>query len=153
MDNTHAAEKWKNNLAGDYNPLVTYYFVNKTLDMSAGKIGVQTARAGQVMLLHESKHSDTLLHQSLSELFEDTFMHGNKSICLKANSNQMTRILTGDIHDSIIELSKELGYPIRLYPVFDIGATEVPTNSLTVIGMTPAYINDIKHIVKKFQLL
>lgn len=53
-----------------YDPLITYFFVNKSLKMSSGKIGAQTARAGQVMLLEEIEKDDTLLLSSLSELLK-----------------------------------------------------------------------------------
>jgi Uncharacterized conserved protein len=136
----------------NYNPLITYFFVNKSLKMSSGKIGVQTARAGQVMLLEEIEKDDTLLLSSLSELFKEETMRGNKTICLKASQSQMKRILSGDLNDELSELSKEKNVPIRLYPVTDIGATEVPENSLTVIAMTPVKQSIIKEFTKKFQL-
>ena len=78
-------------------------------------------------------------------------MRGNKTICLKANQSQMKRILSGDLNDKISELSKDNNVPIRLYPVTDIGATEVPENSLTVIAMTPVKQSIIKEFTKKFQ--
>lgn len=80
-DVTSKAEQWKAEVEAStepYDPLVTYYFVNKTLDMSGGKIGVQTARAGQVMMMGEMYEEDTLLFLSLSELFEKDFMRGTK---------------------------------------------------------------------------
>lgn len=137
----------------DDDKLITYYFVNKTLNMSAGKIGVQTARAGQVMLLGELHKDDTLLLYSLNELYAHSTMRGNKSICLKANQNQMNRILNGDIAKQFESLSQESNCPIRTYPVYDRRITEVPKNSLTVIGLTPVPQSIIKPIVKKFQLL
>lgn len=154
-EKTKNAIEWKERVMNSkepYDPLITYYFVDKGLDMSAGKLGVQTARAGQVMMLGEMKQEDTLLFESLSELFEDDFMHGNKSICLKVNKNQMERILTGDINEKIRALSDDTGMPIRLYPVYDIGATEVAVNSRTVIAMTPVKASVIRPIVKKFQV-
>lgn len=137
---------------GDYDPLITYYFVNKSLNMSSGKIGVQTARAGQVMLLGELEHSDSLLFSSLNELFVDKFMHGNKSICLRANDSQMRRLLDGDLRSKLTELTEQAGVPLRLYPVYDIGATEVATNSLTVIGLTPIRKSIISPFTRKFNL-
>lgn len=145
-------EKIKNNGDGNYDPLITYYFINKNLKMSSGKIGVQTARAGQVMFLNELNEKDSLLFKSLNELFVDSFMHGNKSICLRANESQMNRLLTGDLKEKLNILSKESGYPIRLYPVYDIGATEVETNSLTVIAMTPIYKSIINDFSRKFHI-
>lgn len=145
-------EKIKNNGDGNYDPLITYYFINKNLKMSSGKIGVQTARAGQVMFLNELNEKDSLLFKSLNELFVDSFMHGNKSICLRANESQMNRLLTGDLKEKLNILSKESGYPIRLYPVYDIGATEVETNSLTVIAMSPIYKSIINDFSRKFHI-
>lgn len=157
MDNiTDEAKKWLKDIRNSddtaYDPLITYYLINKNLKMSGGKIGVQTARAGQVMLLNEIDKKDTLLLSSLNELFVDSFMHGNKSICLRANESQMNRLLTGDLKEKLDNLSKESGYPIRLYPVYDIGATEVETNSLTVIAMTPIYKSIINDFSRKFHI-
>lgn len=153
---TNEAKKWIEDIRKindtTYDPLITYYFINKNLKMSGGKIGVQTARAGQVMLLNELDKKDTLLLSSLNELFVDSFMHGNKSICLRANESQMNRLLTGDLKEKLNMLSKESGYPIRLYPVYDIGATEVETNSLTVIAMTPIYKSIINDFSRKFHI-
>lgn len=145
-------EKVKNNGDENYDPLITYYFINKNLKMSSGKIGVQTARAGQVMFLKELNEKDSLLFKSLNELFEDSFMHGNKSICLRANENQLKRILSGDLHDKLKELSLNSGFPIRVYPVYDIGTTEVATNSLTVVAMTPIYKSVISDFTRKFHV-
>ena len=150
---TQKAINWMESDKGpNYDPLVTYLFINKTLDMTPGKVAVQTARAGQVMLLNEMHEADTLLLDSLSELTQDEFMHGNKTITLKANANQMQRLLTGDTNMAIQALSTETHTPIRLYPVYDVGQTEVPTNSLTVIAMTPVPLSIIKPITKKYQL-
>lgn len=132
--------------------LITYLFVNKSLNMSKGKVVVQTARASQVMLLNEINESDTYLLKSLNELFENDTMVGNLTICLEANSSQMHRILNGDINEKLNKLSKENSFPIRLYPVWDMGQNEVPENSLTVIAMSPVYSGIITPITKKFQL-
>lgn len=133
--------------------LITYYIVNQTLNMSKGKIGVQTARAGQVMFLNELKYDDSLLLDSLEELYEHSAMKGNKSICLKANQNQMDKILNGDIEQQLAKIAKDSDCPIRIYPVYDSGMTEVQENSLTVIGITPVPQSIIKPITRKFQLL
>lgn len=71
---------------------------------------------------------------------------------MKANASQMNRVLSGDIHDKLMEVAREEETPIRLYPVYDIGATEVATNSLTVIAMTPVPASKVREIIRKFQL-
>lgn len=155
LSNTESAKTWLENIntvKTTYDPLITYFFVNKSLDMSGGKIGVQCARAGQVMLLNEINQPDTLLLDSLSELTELDFMRGNKSICLKANESQMKRILFGDLKEKLEQLAISSNTPIRTYPVFDIGATEVESNSLTVIAMTPIKQSIIRPFTKKFQV-
>lgn len=153
--NTIKAEQWLKKIKQldekDYDPLITYFFINKSLEMSSGKIAVQSARAGQVMLLNEIDKEDTLLLKSLNELFVDDFMHGNKSIALKANGSQMNRLLSGDLKEKLDVISEENNFPIRLYPVYDIGATEVATNSLTVIAMTPVSKSIINKFIRKFQ--
>lgn len=136
-----------------YDPLVTYLFVNKSLDMGVGKVAVQTARASQVMLLAELEIENTNLLNSLSELTENSFMKGNRTICLKANNNQMQRLLFGDLKDEILGLAKESNEHVALYPVFDFGKTEVETNSLTVIAMSPVKQSTMTRITRKFQLL
>lgn len=139
-------------LNNNQDPLITYFFVNKNLNMSGGKLGVQTARAGQVMLLNEIKKEDTLLLDSLNELFAGAKMEGNKSICLKANENQLSRLLLGDLYEKIQEISVNNDVPIRLYSVHDVGHTEVEPNSLTVVVMTPVPQSIIQPITKKFNL-
>ena len=156
---TEQAKEWLRNMQSgvtgdiDYAPLVTYFFVNKGLDMSPGKIGVQTARSGQVMLMGELEYSDTLLTTSLGELWELPFMRGNKSITLRAKESQMWSLIDGKLSEQIKELSVLHNVPIRVYPVFDIGVTEVESNSLTVIAMTPVKHSIIRPVTKKFQLL
>ena len=137
----------------DDDKLITYYFVNKSLNMSTGKIAIQTARVGQLMLLGELQNDDTLLLDSLNELYDHSKMHGNKTICLAANQNQMNSILNGDIAEQIEQLSKESNCPIRTYPIYDRSVTETPKSNLTVIGLTPVPQSIITPIVKKFQLL
>ena len=165
--NTLKAKSWLEGVKEDklYNPLVTYYFINKTLNMSQGKVAVQTARAAQVMLYREIERSKELTEiirsenkgclvlddmssaeLSLNELFHDDFMHGNKSITLKANQSQMDRMLSGDLSKELLKIGA------RTYPVYDIGATEVETNSLTVIALTPTLKSKIEYFTKKFQL-
>ena len=64
----------------------------------------------------------------------------------------MNRLLFDDLKEKLNELAINNEVPIRLYPVFDIGATEVETNSLTVIAMTPVKKSIIQKFIKKFQL-
>lgn len=145
-------DKIKDKKNDKYDPLITYLFINKNLNMTAGKIAAQSARVGQIMLLNELKYEDSLLLTSINELFEDDFMKGNKTIALKANQNQLERLLYGDLKQTLDTISQENNIPIRLYPTFDIGATEVEINSLTMISMTPVKRSIINKFTRKFQL-
>lgn len=154
--NTESAKLWMSKMSEEkdssYDPLITYLFINKNLKMSAGKIAAQSARVGQVMLLGELKHKDSVLLESLNELFENDFMSGNKTIALKANKSQLERILFGDLSEKLKKISDENSVPLRTYPVFDIGATEVDVNSLTMVALTPARQSVIRDFAKKFNL-
>lgn len=145
-------DKIKNKKSDDYDPLITYLFINKNLNMTSGKIAAQAARVGQIMLLNELKYEDSLLLTSINELFEDDFMKGNKTIALKANQHQLERLLYGDLKHTLDTISQENNIPIRLYPTFDIGATEVEINSLTMVSMTPIKRSIISKFTRKFQL-
>lgn len=78
LSNTETAITWLNQMrkqpTKDYDPLVTYLFINKDLQMSAGKLAVQCARAGQLMLYNELKQANCLAEQSLLELTQYTFI-------------------------------------------------------------------------------
>ena len=54
--------------------------------------------------------------------------------------------------NNISKTLMNLDVPVRTYAVHDIGATEVETNSLTVVAITPVPESIIKPFAKKFQL-
>ena len=156
LSNTETAITWLNQMrkqsTKDYDPLVTYLFINKDLQMSAGKLAVQCARAGQYMLYNELKQANSPAEQSLLELTQDTFMRGNKTIGLRSNESKLHRLLFGDLHMQLDKINQDNQMNITLYPVFDIGVTEVKPNSLTVVAMSPAPKSILTPIAKRFQL-
>ena len=116
---------------------VEYILVNKDLDMSIGKI------AGQVA------HGQTLIDNFIEDPYDDEVLYdtyikwlssGQKKVILRAKESKLKEAI-------------KLGG----LPVYDHGLTEIPENSLTVVGFMPRYEDgledDFKKFIKRFQLL
>lgn len=115
---------------------VEYILVNKDLDMSVGKIVGQVAHA-QTLIDVECYYSDLDVFDAHEEWLE----HGQKKVILRAKESKLQQAI-------------ELGG----IPVYDHGLTEIPENSLTVVGFLPCLEKDneeseLRKFVKRLQLL
>jgi PTH2 family peptidyl-tRNA hydrolase len=113
-----------------------YIIVNNDLQMSSGKIGAQTAHV-----------SEKIANNILIDFYESTEMnkyygeyvtymkYGQKKVILKGSFIEIMKFAND--HDAVC--------------IIDEGRTEVPENSLTVIGFYPS--NKNKERFKHFRLL
>ena len=106
--------------------LVEYFIVNSELNMSAGKVAAQVG------------HVATIIAVEYFE-FDDDFVAWY-------NADQKKIILRGKQKD--LEKLIEAGF----YYIRDNGLTEVPKNSLTVVGLPPMLKSEAQKYVKRLQL-
>lgn len=111
----------------DENEIVSYIVINKELDMSTGKIGVQVGHAC-VILTMEYPHD---------ELFNEWY-----------GSRIQKKILLEGQQKSLVKLIEQ-GFK----PVYDIGCNEVPPNSLTAVALPPMKRKDAYPFIKRLQAL
>jgi len=125
---------------------VEYFIVNSELNMSAGKIAAQVS------------HVATDIAVDLSVSDEDNFLRDHcgyseedfKQINLFSDwhNNDQPKIILRAKEKDLLKLIDQGWYFIR-----DNGRTEIPENSLTVVGCVPNYKSELQKIVKRFQLL
>jgi PTH2 family peptidyl-tRNA hydrolase len=106
--------------------LVQYYVVNKDLPMSSGKIAAQVAHASMIIALRDQNNTEFLVW---------------KHTCMK-------KIILGGTEKELLAL-KELGF----LPIIDKGYTEIPPDSLTVIGLPVMTRREAKQYVKGLRTL
>lgn len=128
------------------NEIVEYLIVNKDLNMSIGKTCAQVAHAQKLI---DSYYTDLLvvqewarldsLEQNHVQIFQDynEWSEGNqKKIILRAKESKMLKAI-------------EMG----AVEVRDNGLTEIPPNSLTVVGFMPQPKANLQEFTKRLQLL
>lgn len=126
------------------NEIVEYLIVNKDLNMSIGKTCAQVAHAQKLI---DSKYLDLMVMWDWEELnegeaekiFQDynKWSEGNqKKIILRAKESKMLKAI-------------EMG----AVEVRDNGLTEIPPNSLTVVGFMPQPKANLQEFTKRLQLL
>lgn len=118
-----------------------YFVVNGDLHMGKGKIASQVAHACGVITEEITRwlHCEWRLHpeqDDYTEKYQEWRFH-------------MTKIV-------LVAPEKELRYLIGQYPnccryIVDAGLTQIPENSLTVIGFFPGA--PVKDVLKDFKLL
>lgn len=107
---------------------VQYYLVNKELDMSGHKAGVQVGHGATIVGYHHKGE----------ENFEMWYKDEQKKILLAASEKQMNQWIEQN--------------EWTCYPVYDNGHTEIPPNSFTVVAFAPYLEEDIKPVLKRYQL-
>ena len=129
------------------NEIVEYLIVNKDLNMSIGKTCAQVAHAQKLI---DSKYLDLMVIWDWygfdvvdgvedSKVFKDynEWSRGNqKKIILRAKESKMLKAI-------------EMG----AVEVRDNGLTEIPPNSLTVVGFMPQPKANLQEFTKRLQLL
>ena len=126
--------------------IVEYLIVNKDLNMSIGKTCAQVAHAQKLI---DSYYADLLvvrewaglesLEENHIKIFQDynEWSEGNqKKIILRAKESKMLKAI-------------EMG----AVEVRDNGLTEIPPNSLTVVGFMPQPKANLQEFTKRLQLL
>ena len=116
-------EKWN-----DYEP-VMYIFVNHDLSMGKGKI------AGQVG--HVCCHLTKRMINNPTQESVDWDTHASKKVVVKATMNQLN----------------ELEKMANSISIHDAGRTQIPANSLTVVGFMPMYEKNVPKTFKEYKLL
>lgn len=129
------------------NEIVEYLIVNKDLNMSIGKTCAQVAHAQKLI---DSKYLDLMVIWDWygfdvvdgvedSKVFKDYnewSMGNQKKIILRAKESKMLKAI-------------EMG----AVEVRDNGLTEIPPNSLTVVGFMPQPKANLQEFTKRLQLL
>lgn len=112
--------------------IVQYYIVNadliKEYQMDAGKISAQVAHAATIL-----SHQLTLQQD---ETFNTWLRASQTKITLKAKEKDLLKLV-------------ELGF----LGIRDEGRTQIPPNSLTVVGLPPMEKEKAKEFVGRFRLL
>jgi len=110
------------------------FVINKDLNMGKGKICAQVAHAA-VLCFEKAK-------KEVPEIVEKWKREGMKKIVLKASLNE------------ILELKKELDKEgIINCLVIDAGLTQIPSGSITVLGIGPWDEDELNKFTGKFKLL
>jgi peptidyl-tRNA hydrolase len=113
--------------------LVQYFVVNKELEMSAGKMAAQVAHVATLSV------TDIMNPTGRFNIYQYCFYqwmsNGQKKIILKGKQKDLEKLIS------------EGFYFIR-----DNGLTEIPTGSLTVVGLPPMKKSDAQKYVKRLQL-
>lgn len=113
--------------------IVQYFVVNKELNMSAGKIGAQTAHAATISTI--DLLSDSSVFPELRDDFILWYQTGMTKIVLRGRQKDLEKLA-------------EKGY----YYVHDSGRTEIASGSLTVVALPPMPKPEAKEIVGNLSL-
>jgi PTH2 family peptidyl-tRNA hydrolase len=109
--------------------LVEFFIVNKELydqyNMSAGKLGAQIGHVATLIAV--DKHND--------QTFKEWLERDQKKILLSGKQKDLEKLI-------------EAGF----YYIKDNGLTEIPSGSLTVVGLPPMMRMDAKPFIKRLQL-
>lgn len=109
--------------------------VREDLKMSKGKIAVQVAHAA-INAAEKAKEKNY-------KWWEKWFEEGQRKIVLKVNDER-----------SLLELyNKALSNNLPAILIYDLGLTELPSNTLTCLGIGPAPSNIIDKITGSLPLL
>lgn len=106
--------------------IVQYFVVNKELNMSPGKIAAQVAHVATNITYNEND----------AGLWSEWHENNQPKIILRAKEKDLLKLI-------------EQGW----YYIRDNGRTEIPENSLTVVGCVPDYKSELHKHVKRLQLL
>lgn len=106
--------------------LVQYFIVNKEVQMSEGKTAAQVAHVATIIAV-ECSHSTN---------FVNWYVGDQKKVILQGKEKDLLKLI-------------EKGF----YFIRDNGLTEIPTDTLTCVGLPPMRRSDAQHHVKRLQVL
>jgi peptidyl-tRNA hydrolase len=113
--------------------LIQYYVVNNDLikeyDMSPGKIAAQVAHVATIIAIDNMNNIDRTKFYNWME-------EGQKKIVLRGNQKDLEKLVNMGFNH-----------------VRDLGLTEIPANSLTVVGLGVMLRSEAQQYVKRLQLL
>ena len=116
--------------------LKMYIVVNRDIEMSAGKLGAQTAHSACLVVSY--------LEQNPTEEYIQWKSSAFAKIVLKAHEKEMIKM---------IEKYHEKSEKIFCIPVFDAGRTELQPNTLTTLAFPPMKRSDRPQLLKRLQCL
>jgi peptidyl-tRNA hydrolase len=128
-------------------PLVMYLVIRESLDMSQGKISIQTGHATMLITLaymkemSEARFVSDLGYSDRLNLFDKWLKTAYRKISLTADEKEWHKV-----QESFVE-----GH--TRFTVVDCGLTEVPTGSETVMVIWPMYKSQRPKAIKRLQSL
>jgi peptidyl-tRNA hydrolase len=114
--------------------LIQYFVVNSELNMSAGKVAAQVAHVATIIAF-DYGHYQHSYDSERFDVFEQWYKNDMKKIILKGKQKDLEKLI-------------EKGF----YFIRDNGLTEIPPNSLTVVGLQPMPKSEAQQYVKRLRL-
>lgn len=130
------------NRSSQEDPIVMYFIVKESLNMSIGKTAAQCAHASQMLLLKYFNLQNKDLTKSEIEqidIFNDWLNSSFRKVVLRADDKEFEKIKLELKNKTVI--------------VVDAGLTELEPGSETVIGLMPIYKSQVPKCIKKLQVL
>ncbi len=118
-------------------PCVMYIVVNKSLNMSPGKIAAQVGHLTEKLALDAIHQCFGQLAGRMDKIWLQYLNTGTTKIVKSANSEEW------------LSLKEKGGCCV----IVDEGRTEVPPNSETVLGFFPMYKSEVPEIIRSLRLL
>ncbi len=111
----------------DKTEAVMYIFINRELNMSAGKLGAQSAHAA----VEAYRGSDPVL-------IEQWYNSGHTKLILQARDSKVLQTIEQSLN----------GHGFKTFPIIDEGRTEINPNQFTALGVeivdkANEYVRDI----------
>jgi len=107
--------------------IVQYIVVNKDLEMSTGKTSAQVAHVATDIAVTLTNYGDDMN-------FWFWRHNGQKKIILQGKQKDLEKLAE------------------KFYAIYDSGLTEIPKDSLTVVGLPPMKRSEAKQYIKRLQL-
>ncbi len=120
--------------------MAMYIFINTTIKMDKGKIAGQVGHAVQKLI------EDILTNHAYSKTFESKKIMNDYA---NWRSNGMAKIVLKATEEELEQIRKQPHCAM----VRDAGLTQIPPNTLTVIGLLPRPKSELEQLTKNFKLL
>jgi PTH2 family peptidyl-tRNA hydrolase len=130
--------------------IVQYFVANKELNMSTGKVAAQVSHVATKIAVDASGIEDYLEvkreGRASDPYYIDQCKINDKFEIWREHDHPV--IILGGTEKDLLKLIDKGAYFVR-----DNGRTEVPPNSLTVVGFAPEYKSVMKPVVGRLRLL